>query len=174
MISGYLSQPSNMSNTPFMGGSPDMMRPAGNSWNYGMWGQPTATPTPQPQPTQNNNGASPKIYTRVVHSEADIQPGDVPTDGSYCIFIRDDLKEIYIKTWGFNGYEGNTYTLLVDTPPVQNEGSDPLQEIMARLERIESYVTPVCAVGASAEPLDLKKPNKSAQNKAVKEEKADV
>lgn len=174
MINGYLSG-NNMTNMPFVGGPQPGIPNQNNNWGYGnsmIMNQPQQSVSMGnssfPQMTQNNQGSmQPRILTRIVNREEDIAPGDVPTDGTYCIFIRSDLKEIYVKTWGFNGYEGNTYSLVVDPSlPAQNEPS-PFDEIIERLNRIEGYMMPVCSL---PDPQHGKKPAANPK----KEVKADA
>lgn len=94
---------------------------------------------------QNMNRIQPQQPTqpqylpgRMIQSENDIYPGEVPMNGDFGTFIQNDLSTIYLKTWGRNGaIQTNVYTLV--NPDQNNNGqNDPLTAIMDRLTGIES------------------------------------
>lgn len=47
----------------------------------------------------DQNQATSVIYGRYVNSIDEIFPNEIPMDGTYCIFPKNDLEEIYVKFW---------------------------------------------------------------------------
>ena len=73
---------------------------------------------------------------RVVSSEKDIRPNEVPMDGSSAIFSQVDRSCIHVKWWGNNGLiEGVTYVL--QQSENQQTAQSPFDEILTRLDKIE-------------------------------------
>ena len=73
---------------------------------------------------------------RVVSSEKDIRPNEVPMDGSTAIFPQADRSCIHVKWWGNNGLiEGVTYVL--QQSENQQTAQSPFDEILTRLDKIE-------------------------------------
>ena len=72
---------------------------------------------------------------RFVNGEQDILPGEVPTDGSYSVFIQGDLKRVYVKTLGEDGLiHTNVYQL---ESRQETSRPNPMADVLERLERIE-------------------------------------
>lgn len=54
---------------------------------------------PQPAPTQK----APSLIGRFVKDISEVKPGEIPMDGTTCIFPTEDYKTIYAKIWGSDG-----------------------------------------------------------------------
>lgn len=113
-----------------MGGSPN---------TYGQFSS-------QPANTYQNSGMvrpEPKqevlpVVGRFVQNDQEIKPNEVPMDGTYSVFVRNDLNEVYIKTWGGDGMiHGQTYVPAPTAAQNWQENPDPFALIMARLDSIE-------------------------------------
>ena len=102
------------------------------------------------QPVQNNPYASqtqamPRqtyLKGRVVNSDTDIRPNEVPMDGTASFFPRADGQVIYVKWWGNNGLiEGRTFVpsqeTTVDDASSNNDANKKLDDILDRLGRME-------------------------------------
>ena len=102
------------------------------------------------QPVQNNPYASqiqamPRqayLKGRVVNSDTDIRPNEVPMDGTASFFPRADGQVIYVKWWGNNGLiEGRTFVpsqeTTVDDTSSNNDANKKLDDILDRLGRME-------------------------------------
>lgn len=102
------------------------------------------------QPIQNNPYASQTQATprqtylkgRVVNSDTDIRPNEVPMDGTASFFPRADGQVIYVKWWGNNGLiEGRTFVpsqeTTVDDTSSNNDANKKLDDILDRLGRME-------------------------------------
>lgn len=105
---------------------------------------------PQGQIIQNNPYASqpqavPRqtyLKGRVVNSDADIRPNEVPMDGTASFFPRADGQVVYVKWWGNNGLiEGRTFVpsqdTTVDDASSNNDANKKLDDILDRLGRME-------------------------------------
>lgn len=93
---------------------------------------PVRAPQPQPRPMY--------IKGRMVQTENDILPGEVPMDGDYATFISSDLKQIFMKTWGKDGkIHTEVFNNVTDqiNAASQFPQMDALSAIMARLDDIE-------------------------------------
>ncbi len=76
------------------------------------------------------------IPGRMITKENDILPSEVPMDGNLGIFVQQDLKRIYAKTWGGDGLiHTNVYELV--NGQGQSDQNDPMKIILERLDRIE-------------------------------------
>ena len=67
----------------------------------------------QPQPTF--------VQGRVVESEGDIKPNEIPMDGSVTFFPKSDYSVVFGKTWTENGTIRSMRYLLEQENPVQPE-----------------------------------------------------
>lgn len=113
--------------------------------------QPNNTPlrtdmSNNPIPTQMNNYQQPDYYQqpnypprnlylpkgRVVYSENDIQPAEVPMDGSSAIFPLADWSRIFVKAWNQTG----TISTTVYIPLSQNQPDveDPVMEAISSIK----------------------------------------
>lgn len=102
------------------------------------------------QPVQSNPYASqtqaiPRqayLKGRVVNSDTDIRPNEVPMDGTASFFPRADGQVIYVKWWGNNGLiEGRTFVpsqeTTADDASSNNDANKKLDDILDRLGRME-------------------------------------
>lgn len=80
---------------------------------------------------------------RIVSSESDIIPNEIPMDGSLGVFVTENLQEIYLKTWGGNGeILRNKYVLVTDDQPEMVDKNEAfISEILTRLDRIEQSLS---------------------------------
>lgn len=94
----------------------------------------------QPEPTQGISG-------RVVQAVETINPNEVPMDGSVAFFPKQDLTEIYAKSWNADGtirtltfkpvLNGKTDILSGDTEKLEFDLSEKATEgIMAKLNEL--------------------------------------
>lgn len=77
---------------------------------------------------------------KIVGGENDILPQDVPMNGTFSVFVQQDLQRVYVKKWeGDGNIHGNTYVLEQQNVPDQNGASidATLISILERLENIE-------------------------------------
>lgn len=119
---------------------------------------------------QNPNSQKLTIPCGVVNDPNEIRPADIPMDKGFGMFLRKDLKEIYIKQWGQDGTI-NTKKYVEEVPevPVTTELSaqDVLIRTNERFERLED------AVLSLTRALDANKKSSSNQ-KALKKMEVDV
>ena len=94
-------------------------------------------------PVKNSNynqGMPQCIPGRVIHDISDIVPAEIPMDNTYATFIRDDYKEIYLKTWSSDGSQPTLkFVLANDESDQLNKPSQvvDLNPILERLDRME-------------------------------------
>lgn len=91
------------------------------------------------QMMQQNQPAQPAyIQGKIVNSEDDIKPIDVPMNGSWSFFPLNDGSAIIAKSWNSNGELGKSvYVKMQDTQTVQEKAGTSLDDIMARLDKID-------------------------------------
>lgn len=98
----------------------------------------------QPEPTQGISG-------RVVQTVETINPNEVPMDGSVAFFPKQDLTEIYAKSWNADGtictltfkpaLNGKTDILSSDTEKLEFGLSEKATEgIMAKLNELSEKI----------------------------------
>jgi len=74
----------------------------------------------------------PMIPGRVVQSEMEILPAEIPNDGTIMFFIKSDYTELYAKQWNANNnLDSLTYVIRRD---------DPYSQISDRLVGIEASI----------------------------------
>lgn len=107
------------------------------------------------------------ILGRIVNSEKDVIPKEVPMDGSFGTFVQNDLKKVYLKTWGGDGQiHTNEYELVSsDGIAASNNTQNTMELILERLDRIEAQLK---GERASTYPRKEKKPY-VPKNKEVEE-----
>lgn len=78
------------------------------------------------------NDGIPSLRGRLVASADQIMVGDIPMDGSIAVFPRQDMSEIYIKSWGG---DGNIHTVayrpVTDDSLVNNQANSIRAEFEA-------------------------------------------
>ena len=128
-------------------------RQNGYNWSSGSNPISTAMNDPGPKPiimnslpvvnnnkNQNNNPQC--IPGRVVHDISEIAPNEVPMDNTYSTFIRDDYKEIYMKTWSSDGSRIDTLRfILAEDQPQQQFQVDNTQIILDRIDQLEKKIS---------------------------------
>lgn len=88
-----------------------------------------------------NGGLRPTLPGRFVNSSSDINPNEVPQDGSLCLFPRNDYREIYARQWCSNGLMEVTFVpeqrALQTQTEQQTATNAGMSEVLDRLDRIE-------------------------------------
>ena len=113
---------------------------------FNSYGYQQQYPQPQlqnnPIPTFNQN----TLIGRFVDNKEQIGVRDVPMNGAYCIFPRNDMQEIYGKYWDGNGdLKTLTFKLADDgteqivTPTMQEQLKSFRDEIMERFDKLENH-----------------------------------
>lgn len=92
----------------------------------------------QPQQTQTQT-----LNGKIVDSKGIVKVTDVPI-GSYGIFPKADLSEIYIKSWNNNGTT-NIITFKPDTSQPMAE-QNPIDVILERINQLESKIDNVIKI----------------------------
>lgn len=92
----------------------------------------------QPQQTQTQT-----LNGKIVDSKDIVKVTDVPI-GSYGIFPKADLSEIYIKSWNNNGTT-NIITFKPDTSQPMAE-QNPIDVILERINQLESKIDNVIKI----------------------------
>ena len=86
----------------------------------------------QQQPMQMNQQAMPQqiagINGRIVQAVEDINANEVPMDGSVAFFPKQDMSEIYVKSWNANG-KINTTVYKPCTEPSESNACNPIADI---------------------------------------------
>ena len=104
----------------------------------------TTQPTPMPTTVQNqipNPMTHPGLLGRVVNTETDIIPNEVPMDGSVGFFVQSDLQRIYAKTWGRDGnIHTNTYELISPGNSDAVNAQNGFDLILERLDKLEQSI----------------------------------
>lgn len=78
-----------------------------------------------------------RVPAYLVREYGDITPQEIPRDGTFAVFIREDFAEVYILTMTLNGVQGYNYQLANSN---QNN-ADPMAVIMEKLDRIEQSIS---------------------------------
>lgn len=126
-----------------------------NNQNNGYWGnqntQQIGNQSPKPiimnslpvvNNTQKGQNNPQCIPGRVIHDASEVAPNEVPMDNTYSTFVRDDYKEIYMKTWSSDGTQINTLRfVLADDQPQHQITQDNTQVILDRLDQIEKKIS---------------------------------
>lgn len=146
-----------------------------NNQNNGYWSnqnnQQMNSQTPKPiimnsLPVVNNTSKSQNnpqcIPGRVIHDVSEVAPNEVPMDNTYSTFVRDDYKEIYMKTWSSDGTQINTLRfILAEDQPQQTISQDNTQVILDRLDQIEKKIS------SMSNKKYYKPPQQKGENKNV-------
>lgn len=120
----------------------------------------------QPEPTQGISG-------RVVQAVETINPNEVPMDGSVAFFPKQDLTEIYAKSWNA---DGTIHTLTFK--PVLNDKTDILSGDTEKLEfdlsekATEDIMAKLNELSEKIEQLSLGAQRKTPRTQSKESEKA--
>lgn len=111
---------------------------------FGPYGQTTNN---QNFGTVNQRGTmignqTPSLIGRMIRSESDISPNEIPMNGNIAFFVQSDLQRVYAKAIGNDGLvHTNVYTLIAPSQtqaaPVQN---DAISTILERLDGLEKMI----------------------------------
>ena len=82
------------------------------------------------------------IRGRIVTSEQDIMPAEIPMDGSICLFMTEDCKSVIAKQWNSNGVLQSIIYSPSSNEQAQSEcqNGDRTEELKAQLDRIENML----------------------------------
>lgn len=82
------------------------------------------------------------IRGRIVTSEQDIVPAEIPMDGSICLFMTEDCKKVIAKRWNSNGVLQSIIYSISSNEQAQSEcqNGDNTGELKAQLDRIENML----------------------------------
>lgn len=103
--------------------NPNQYQTAMPNTSYGMPQYGATTTQPRLDNLTTSQPAQPQIqtvYGRVVESESEIKPNEVPMDGSIALFPKPDFSTIIAKQWSQNG----TISTLKFVPEVNSESSE--------------------------------------------------
>lgn len=120
----------------------------------------------QPEPTQGISG-------RVVQAVETINPNEVPMDGSVAFFPKQDLTEIYAKSWNADG----TIRTLIFKPAL-NDKTDILSGDTEKLEfdlsekATEGIMAKLNELSEKIEQLSLGAQRKTSRTQNKESEKA--
>lgn len=83
------------------------------------------------------------LQGRIVGNEQEIVSGEVPNDGSFAVFIKNDLKTIWAKAWMGDGLiHTNVYQKVEETSPTEaNTDQNVLDNILAGLKSIDERLS---------------------------------
>lgn len=88
-----------------------------------------------PQIGQTQYPVQQMIPGRIIQQESEIVAREVPNDGSFAVFVQQDLQRIYAKAWGGDGLiHTNVYERVNDG---QEKEPDTMTMILQRLDNIE-------------------------------------
>lgn len=121
---------------------PQQMMPVGNyPQNFPA---NSAVPNPQYSPMRSigANLAMPSmIQGRMIQDISEVQPSEVPMDGSVSLFPRSDYTAIFAKIWDQNGnIQTFKFVPEVEVMPEPEVDTSFRDEVIGRLENIESII----------------------------------
>lgn len=110
------------------------------------WDQPTTPMASLGQVMQGTNQQNQKkampTYSfpgRAIEAEEEIKAGEIPMDGTLCLFPTKDLSVIYAKAWNAKGTIDTVPYVPKRPDPPQQPNPDPyLQEILNRVVNLET------------------------------------
>lgn len=112
--------------------------PSYNNYPYPQGQMPSMQyPTYATQSYPQGTAAPQTLNGKIVDSEDVVKATEVPI-GSYGIFPKADLSEIYVKSWNNNG----TTSLITFQPIIQKQTSntDSLSPVLNRLSELENKI----------------------------------
>lgn len=138
-------------NDPFQNGWMTHSVPT-SSYNQSMAGYSPPRSSVIPDRTEPKRG----IAGRIVGSESEIMPGEVPMTGEWALFPLSDGTKIFAKKWTSMG----TIETMIFTNGECKEQPDALTIINQRLDRLE-------AISKNHKPYYKNKPKKEVPNNAT-------
>ena len=98
------------------------------------------------QPVQTQQASTPQLIGRTVNSVDEITANDVPMNYPYAIFPKNDLSEVYLKSWTPNG----TIQTIVFKPEInptpsntnrqESANTKATEEIMRRFDELSDQI----------------------------------
>lgn len=114
----------------------------------------------QPEPTQGISG-------RVVQAVETINPNEVPMDGSVAFFPKQDLTEIYAKSWNTDG----TIRTLTFKPVILSGDTEKLEFDLSE-KATEGIMAKLNELSEKIEQLSLGAQRKTSRTQGKESEKA--
>lgn len=115
--------------------------PSNGAQSYQQFNMPTI-PTPQaayPQYTQQPvTQLKPTINGRVIHAIEEVTPNEVPMDGSFSLFVKDDYSCVYAKAWNTDGTIRTLKFIPETVTDIQTVDANSM--IMTKLDSIEELL----------------------------------
>lgn len=112
---------------------PTFMMPSQAQWMPQMQSMPSLPQMPQ----------VPTLTGRFIKSIEEVQPNDVPMNGSAAIFPAEDMSVIYARAWNNDGTISTVRyaPVIQDDEPEQSQGIT-LQDVMNQLDNIQDLLKP--------------------------------
>lgn len=98
------------------------------------------------------------IRGRIVTSEQDIVPAEIPMDGSICLFMTEDCKSIIAKQWNSNGVLQSLIYSPSSNEQAQSEDKERMEE--RGKEHVEKAIISMRDIWSEASP-ELKRAMKT-------------
>lgn len=91
------------------------------------------------------------IRGRIVTSEQDIVPAEIPMDGSICLFMTEDCKKVIAKQWNSNGVLQSIIYSISSNEQAQSEFADQMKLRFGYMDQNEPKMMnkPVSTYGAA-------------------------
>lgn len=151
MFQALMQQQQNANQQPNMMSPPNWNMPTNpywmffngppNGWNNQASGQMNVNSqsnnasNTQPQNSQDR----PVIPCGVISDPSEIKPGEIPMNGGFGMFIKNDMSKIYIKQWGSDGkIDTRVFLESLEESP---ENPGVLDILNARFDRLEELVS---------------------------------
>ena len=134
-----------MYENPYMGNQYMQQIPRYNGMQYQQMQQPVYQNPVQQAPTQQQ-AAVPQLIGRTVNSVDEITANDVPMNYPYAIFPKNDLSEVYLKSWTPNGTTQTiTFKPEINTTPnntnrQESANTKATEEIMRRFDELSDQI----------------------------------
>lgn len=98
------------------------------------------------------------IRGRIVTSEQDIVPAEIPMDGSICLFMTEDCKKVIAKQWNSNGVLQSIIYSISSNEQAQSEDKERMEE--RGKEHVEKAIISMRDIWSEASP-ELKRAMKT-------------
>lgn len=143
------------------------MQTTGPTYNTGFNPYAQMYPTyPQFQPMQTynqpNQSVNRTVFGRVINSENDITPNEVPMDGSISLFPLADYSKIFAKQWSQDGTIKTTVFSMDPSTDNANQQISFENEVRERLSNLETNLGKLISRQKYHKPYHK---NGSSQNK---------
>ena len=134
-----------MYENPYVGNQYMQQIPRYNGMQYQQMQQPVYQNPVQQAPTQQQ-ASVPQLIGRTVNSVDEITANDVPMNYPYAIFPKNDLSEVYLKSWTPNGtIQTITFKPEINTTPnntnrQESANTKATEEIMRRFDELSDQI----------------------------------